>query len=214
MISDPREAIQLMIESTLGDVNTNMPATIVSYDAARNRAIVKPDLPKRLDSEQPLESPQIVEVPIVWPASGGGNASFTMPLKAGDGVMLSFQQRSLEGWLSGKKTMPDDPRQFDLSDCVAIAGCQPSGTVAHSDNVVLKFGKANVTLMPDGTIVFGNDQGNITIDGGGTMTLHAQTIKINTPANSFTLETHRHSQGSDAHGDAEAITDPPVPGSL
>ena len=214
MFSDPREAIQTMIESVISEhVNTNIPATIVSYNAAANRAIVKPVMPKRLDNGEALDPPQVVEVPIVWPASGGGNASFTMPLQPGDGVMLAVQQRSIEGWLSGKTTMPDDPRQFDLSDSVAIAGCSHSGTVAHSDNVVLKFGKANVTLMPDGMIVFGNDKGNITIDAGGTMTLHAQTIKINTPANSFTLETHIHPQGSDAHGDAEVPTNMPLAGS-
>jgi hypothetical protein len=207
MFSDPRENIQIMVESILSEaVNTNMPGSIVSYDAARNRAVVKPDLPKRLDSNESLMPPQIVEVPIVWPASGGGNASFTMPLKPGDKVMLATQQRSLEGWLNGKYDMPDDPRQFDLSDCVAIAGCQPSGIVAHPDNVVLKFGAANLTMRPDGSITFGNDKGNITIDAGGS-------IKITTPPNSFTLETHRHSQGSDAHGDAEVPTNPPLAGS-
>jgi hypothetical protein len=45
------------------------------------------------------------------------------------------------------------------------------------------------------------------------MTLHAQSIKISTPANSFTLETHKHSQGSDAHGDAEVPTNQPLAGS-
>ena len=214
MFSNPMEAIQTAIESIISEsVNTSMPGTIVSYDAARNRAVVKPDLPKRLDNDESLEPPQIVEVPIVWPASGGGNASFTMPLKPGDGVMLSFQQRSLEGWLNNNKSMPNDPRQFDISDCVAIAGCQPSGTVAHSDNVVLKFGAANVTLFPDGKVVIGNASANITMTAGGVMTLHAQSIKINTASNSFTLETHRHDQPADGRGDSEANTNKPIAGS-
>ena len=41
MYSDFVEAIQLMIESTLADINTNAPGEIVSYDAATNRAVVK-----------------------------------------------------------------------------------------------------------------------------------------------------------------------------
>ena len=193
MFDDPREAIQTMIESHISErVNTSMPATIISYDAATNRAVVKPDLPKRLDNEDLLESPKVVDVPIVWPASGGGKASLSFPLQPGDGVLLSVQQRSMEGWLSGKKEMPDDPRQFDLSDCVAHAGCQPSGIVAHPDNVVLKFDKCFLSLNKDNSIVFGNDKGNITIDASGNMTLNAQTIKIATPANSFVLEHHIH----------------------
>lgn len=185
-------SIQQTVETMLGDINTQSPGTIVSYDATTNRAIVKPTLPKRLANDEELQSPQIVEVPILWPASGGGKAGFTMPLKPGDGVMLVFQQRSMEGWLDGKNTMPDDPRQFDLSDCVAIPGLQASGISAHSDDVVLKFDKTIVTLKKDGSLVMGNDKGGITIDADGNITLKGQSIKVDTPAKAFTLETHRH----------------------
>lgn len=186
------DALEQMVERKLSDINTNLPATVVSYDAAKNRAKVKVTIPKKLADDEPLEGPQIVEVPIVWPASGGGSASFTMPLKAGDGVMLAVQQRSLENWLGGNNNIPDDPRQFDLSDCVAVPGCSSHGTTAHSDDVVLKFDKTEVRIKPDGTIVVGNANGGITIDGSGNMTLKAQSIKVNTPARSFVLETHRH----------------------
>lgn len=188
------EFIRREVEVHMGNaVNTNMPGKIVSYNAATNRAVVQVDLPKRLASDEPLEPPQIVEVPIVFPASGGGKASMTFPLKPGDGVMIAVQQRSLEGWLDGKNTMPDDPRQFDLSDSVAIAGCQPAGTVGHSDNVVLKFGEAYVTLKPDNSVTVGNAKGFIAIDAAGNMTLNAQSIAVQTPAKSFTLQTHTHS---------------------
>lgn len=188
------DALDQAMERKLSDINTNMPGTIVSYDAAKNRAVVKVTIPKGLDDDEPLPGPQVVEVPVVWHAAGGGSTSLTMPLKAGDGVMLAVQQRSLENWLGGNNDAPDDPRQFDLSDCVAIPGCSHNGTVAHADDVVLKFNNTEVRLKPDGTIVMGNDKGGITIDGSGTMTLHAETIKVNTPAKSFTLEHHKHDQ--------------------
>ena len=186
------KSFQTMIETALSEINTQIPATVISYDAATNRAVVKPDLPKRVASDESLPAPNIVEVPIVWAASGGGASTLTMPIKPGDGVMLSFQQRSMEGWLSGNKDMPDDPRQFDLSDCVAIPGCQPSGIVADPNDVVLKFNKAELRIKPDGTIVIGNDKGGVTIDGSGNMTLKAQSITVNTPARTFVLENHRH----------------------
>jgi len=213
MYSNLVESLQLMIETSLSEINTSLPGTVVSYDAPKNRAVVRPSLPRRLASEESLPAPQIVEVPVTFHSSGGGNASFTMPLKPGDPVTLHFQQRSLEIWLSGSTTMPDDPRQFDLSDCIATPGGGHTGTVAHPENVVLKFGNANLTLFPDGKIVIGNSNANITMDAGGVMTIHGQSIKINTPANSFTLETHRHSQGPDGRGDAEANTNPPLAGS-
>ena len=180
------DALNQMIERKLSDVNTNMPGVVVSYDAANNRAVVKPAMPKRLAEDDPLPPPQIVEVPVVWPASGAGSASFTMPLKPGDGVMLAVQQRSLENWLAKNNGIPDDPRQFDLSDCVAIAGCTASGTVAHDTDVVMKFNKTEVRIKPDNTIIIGNDQANITIDSSGNMTLTAQKIDLNSPVINMT----------------------------
>jgi hypothetical protein len=207
MINEVVEALQLLIESSLSDVNTSTPGTIISYDAARNRAIVRPSLPKALSNGDSLDPPQIIEVPVVWPANGGGAGSFTMPLKPGDGVMLSFQHRSLEGWLNGNNAMPDDPRQFDLSDCVAHPGLAASGIVAHSDNVVLKFNKSSLTIDPNNNITIGNDKASIVIDQSGNITLNAQSVKINTPAVNFTLETHRH---KDTQGQIGSTSGTPI----
>lgn len=192
MFDDLTEAIQQMIEKAVSNVNTSLPGKVISYNAATNRAVVKPDLPKSIAVGEPLESPEIIEVPIVWPSSGGGKSSFTMPLQPGDGVLLNFQQRSLENWLDGKMVMPDDPRQHDLSDCVAIAGCAPGGIVAHDKDVVLKFNETQVRITPDDTIILGNSKGNITIDSSGNMTLKAQSIHIDTPPKKFQLEIHVH----------------------
>jgi hypothetical protein len=193
MLSDPREGIRLIIESTVSEmVNTSMPASIMAYDAAKNRAVIKPDLPKRLDNGEALESPKVVEIPIAWPSACGGKASLTMPLQAGDPLVNIVQQRSLEGWLDGKRTMPDDPRQFDISDSIAIPGGGHSGTVGHAEDVVLKFDKCSLVLKKDGSVVLGNDKASITIDSGGNMTIKANSIAIDTPSNKFTLQTHRH----------------------
>lgn len=186
------DSIQQMIEKSIGDMNTNIPGKIVSYNAATNRAVVKPDLPKMIPTNEALQSPQIIEVPVVWPASGGGKASFTMPLQPGDGMLLNFSQRSMENWLDGKTDSVDDPRQHDLSDCVAIPGCAPGGIVAHDKDVVLKFNTTEVRITPDNTIIIGNANGGITIDKSGNMTLKAQSINVDTPARKFVLQTHVH----------------------
>jgi hypothetical protein len=192
-------AFQDMAESQRSEMNTSMPGTIVSYDATTNRAVVRPDLPKRLASNEALPPPNIVEVPIVWTTSSGGKSGLTMPVKPGDGVMLAFQQRSLEGWLSGNKDMPDDPRQFDLSDCVAIPGCSATGISADPTDVVLRFNETEVRITPDNNVRIGNNNGFISIDSDGniivqakSLNLQADTIQVNAGGHSFTLETHRH----------------------
>jgi hypothetical protein len=160
------DAINQSIEQRLAQVNTNLPATIVSYDAARNRAVVKVSIPKRLPDDTPLDGPQIVEVPILWPASNGGKNSFTMPLQPGDGIMLAVQQRSIENWLDGNLAFPDDPRQFDLSDSIGIAGCSYKGTVADPKDVVLRFNNTQIRVTPDDAITVGAS--NITLGNIGS----------------------------------------------
>ena len=219
MFEDLRETLQTMIEHALSEnVNTNMPGTVVSYNAATNRAVVKPDLPKALNNGEALESSKIVEVPVVWNSSHGGQGSFTFPLQPGDPVMIAVQQRSLEGWLSGKRTKPDDPRQFDISDSVAIPGMASGGLTGHATDVVMKFKQMTITLKEDNTVFIANSQASITIDPAGNILLNAQSIQMNaangsagisvdpggnvqtrgnsinvsTPSRSFVLESHKH----------------------
>lgn len=192
MFADVVRSLQIMIESSLSEINTQIPGTVVSYDAAANRAVVKPDLPRSIADGESLAAPNIVEVPILWTASSGGKSTFTMPIKPGDGVMLVFQQRSLEGWLSGNKDMPNDPRQFDISDCVAIPGCQPSGIVADTNDIVLRYDEAQIRIKPDGEISLGNAHGSITLNAAGVLTFDVQSIVVSTPGVHFTLQDHRH----------------------
>lgn len=204
------DALNQVTEQKLAEINTNMPGEIISYDAERNKAIVRPIMPKRLAGDDALPPPQIVEVPVVWPASNGGSASFTMPLQPGDGGMLAVQQRSTENWRSGNNGVPDDPRQFDLSDAVFIPGLSNQSTVAHAQDVVMKFNETEIRIKPDNTIIVGNGGGSITIDSAGRMTLKALTITIDTPSRNFVLENHSHPQGNDSGGDGEPNVGPPL----
>lgn len=176
------DAIQQSIEQRLSQINTNLPATIVSYNAAKNRATVQVTIPKGLDEDQTIPGPQIVEVPVVWPASNTGKASFTMPLQPGDPVMLAIQQRSIENWLNGSNSVPDDPRQFDLSDAVAIPGCAANGTVADPDDAVFKFDKTQVRITKSNSVILGNDKGTTTIDQSGNINIQGPSVNIGSGA--------------------------------
>ncbi|EHL99388.1 hypothetical protein HMPREF9946_03150 [Acetobacteraceae bacterium AT-5844] len=160
MSDDFTGAIEAAVGSILSDINTSMPGVIVSYDAGRNRAVVRPTLPKRLADGTTLEAPTIAEVPVLWPTGGGG--SFTFPIRPGDQVWLEFSQRSLDGWLGGNDTAPDDPRRFDLSDCVARPGGGRDVSGVDADAVALNFGGASVRLEPDGTVRI---IGNLVVEG-------------------------------------------------
>lgn len=62
-------------------------------------------------------------------------------MKAGDGVLLVFSQRSIENWLDGSKGSPDDPRMFDLSDAFAIPSCNTKSPAADAENLSIQFSR-------------------------------------------------------------------------
>ncbi len=172
------QALQVMTESSLSEVNTMMPGRIISYDAARNRAIVQPMMPKSLANGEALDPPTIAEVPIAWGMGSGGTAGLTAPIKPGDGVMLHFSQRSLEGWLSGNNTAPDDPRRFDLTDAVAVPGLAASGVSANPTDVELRFGPVKLRMRPDGGAVLETAGGNLTITADGVAAFTGPKVTV------------------------------------
>lgn len=147
--------MQTELSNTLTELNTAMPAKIVSYDPATVRATVKPSIPKRLSNGETLQAPQIVNVPVCFPMAdiSGAVAQVTLPLKAGDGVLLVFSHRSLENWLSGSEQSPDDPRMFDLSDAFAMPSVNAKSPSADGENLCIKYGKGTLKITPSGDVL-------------------------------------------------------------
>jgi hypothetical protein len=167
-MSDFVTALQASIEAQTSEINTSQPGVLVSYDPDRNRAVVRPAMQKRLADGSALDAPQIFEVPVVWPMGAGGTAGLTLPIKPGDGMLLHFSQRSLEGWASGDSGAPDDPRHFDLSDAVATPGLVALGITVNATDAEFRFGDAKLRLRPDGGAVLEVAGGSLTIDADGT----------------------------------------------
>lgn len=134
------------------DVYTMIPGVVVSYDGETVTA--RPSIPKKLANGDTLAAPQIVRVCVKWPIGDGGRAMVTVPLKPGDPVELTFSCRSLENWLSGSDTAPDDPRQFDLSDAFCTPVMRPGVGRADTENLSVQYGAGSMKIAPDGTITF------------------------------------------------------------
>lgn len=137
-----------IIDAALSEVYTTLPGVIVDYDGVT--ATVRPALPKQLANGDILAAPLIARVPIHWLVADGAAAQITVPLKPGDPVTLHFSCRSIEGWLSGSDGPPDDPRQFDLTDCFATPVMRP-GPRADTENVCVRYGAGVLTIAPDGS---------------------------------------------------------------
>lgn len=142
-----------LIATELSEVHTTLPGEIVSYDG--KFAVVRPTLAKKLANGETLPAPKIVKVPVCWPCAdmNGAKAYFTMPLKAGDPVKLSFSERALEDWIGGEDgAAPGDPRQFDLSDAFATPLHVRGFEAADTEKVSLGYGPMTMKISADGEI--------------------------------------------------------------
>ena len=173
------------IQNELSEVRTCLPGIVQSYKGTS--AVVKPALPKQLANGDTLPAPQIVQVPVCFPVGMGGKAQITVPLAAGDDVILHFSERSLENWLNGSDSAPDDPRQFDLSDCFASPVLRPTVGGADPENVSMMFGDGNIKIAPSGEITVNGPRMTINaplyftegISGSGD--IDGQTMQMNGP---------------------------------
>jgi hypothetical protein len=146
------------IAAQLYDVHVCLPARVETYDAATQKATIKPLLKKRYKVEKnATELPVITDVPVQWPSAAAGAAYLHLPLSAGDLGMAVFCERSLDAWLQGKGQIvdPQDPRHHNLSDAVFVPGLRPFGAPlcgADAANVVLQNNQMRVEMSPDGKI--------------------------------------------------------------
>jgi len=148
------ELITKAIKNKIADMHIAMPAKIVAYDFALQKAQVQPALYEVYNDEEAVKLPIIHNVPVLQPSSGG--ASITMPVLEGDAVMLMFSERSLEEWLAtGAEGAPDDQRTNDLTDAVAILGLKDfskQSPALNNEDLLIKYKGSSLTIKPDGVI--------------------------------------------------------------
>lgn len=187
------QALQGAMDVTLSEMNTVIPGVVESY--VNGRAQVRSSFPKSLANGQELSAPLISNVPVIFPSSsfGGKKIRITFPVSAGDGVLLLFSQRSLEGWLSGDMQSPDDPRMFDISDAIAIPGLSHQEFVS-SNHLEIMFGEAGIRIQEDGTLWIGNSSGGITVspDGGIAASGPRFSTSSDIDANGINSRSHVH----------------------
>lgn len=170
------EVIRAALAAAQGRIHTALPGRIESYDSERQCANVQPliqNITLTGEGEDLVETlPIINDVPVVFPRGGGFFIS--LPLAKGDYVLLVFNERSIDKFVtgSGGVTDPLDPRQHNLSDAVAFAGFYPfAQSIEDSNGEDLVLGKdengVQLALTADGRV-------NVTFGGGQTITIEGK----------------------------------------
>ena len=128
---DLKLVFQQITREIMNSLSVAQSATIVKFYPATQTADVQPNIAQVIQyltdangNPQPNYGPYPIfpAVPVV--CLGGGGGAITFPITAGDQCMLTFIDKNIDAWwLSGTQGLPpNNARQHDLSDAVAIIG--------------------------------------------------------------------------------------------
>ena len=188
---DLSTVIEAAVKYHLGEVNTAIPARIISYDPTTQAAEVQPLIKRRYKNGDVIDRAPITGVPVVFPAAGGGIITF--PVVEGDTVLLIFSQRSIDRWIrgDGQPVDPGDNRKHDISDAMAIPGLFALNQALQSDpdNVVIKFSGASIALTTSGEVQI-IAPGGLTVTGD--VTVSGNIVASEVTGGGKVLSSHTH----------------------
>lgn len=179
--ADTVEALRRNNDNLSAKIRVAMPAIVVSFDSSQQTIVAQPLIKEKLINRangtiQWAQLPPILDVPVCFPQ--GGDFCLTMPISAGDEVLLVFNDMCMDSWFtSGGIQTWNDKRRHDLSDAFAMVGVNSlpntiSDIASNATELRSKDGATRVSV-----------QGNsITLTvGGNEIVLDSSGIHLNAP---------------------------------
>lgn len=179
------------MESRLLDLHVALPGKVISYNAETQTADIQPMVRRPVptpDEDSIQESlPVIPSVPVIF--QRGGGFYITVPIEAGDTVLLVFCERDFAEWYrTGENTAPSDVRLHSLAHAVCFPGFYPSTSPLDSSiGNDLRIGSEagiEVRLTSSQLRVAGNSDAA------------ALASKVDALASAFNAHTHTHGAGA------------------
>lgn len=179
-LNDPQVAMMAALEGLQARMWTAMPGIVTAVDLAAQTCTVQPAIQgvtfDRENNPLPQNLPLLLDVPIVWPRAGG--FAVTLPLAAGDEVLVVFSSRAIDSWWQNSGIgVPVEARMHDLSDAFAIPGptSQPRKLAnVQADGIEMRTEDRGtyIKLMEGQILIKGNiiHEGNLERTGDTTQT--------------------------------------------
>lgn len=207
--STDEEVLRLAMRALQSRLWTALPGIVERFDSEKMTVDVQPSINGRIAAEDgtvsSVQMPVLLDCPVLW--QGGGGATFTFPIAAGDECLVIIASRCIDGWWDkGGVQDPPDIRMHNLSDGFALVGVRsrPRAFAVNATAAELRSddGSTFVRLNPTGQIVQitapgGINLNGVTIDSGGNVhtpaTITADTDVI---ADGRSGRHHTHPSGS------------------
>ena len=183
-----------------------LPGKVSAFDPVTQTITAEVMVSSETETGERVPLPPVGDVPILQLGGGGYNITFNPA--PGDHCILLVADRCIDGWFeTGENRVPDDFRQNDLSDCIAIVGLFPK--VSSIPNL-----QEGVTIRKtDGSYFINiNNAGKVSIKATEVDLTTTPTLTAsNTPATfkeviwggGIKATTHKHTgveKGSDTSG--------------
>ncbi len=165
LLNDLELGIRLALDGRQSMMWTALPCIVKSVNLEKMTIEAQPAIQGTVEDEsgalQSVNLPLLVDVPICFPSAGG--FTITMPIAAGDEVLVIFSSRCIDAWWqSGGIEKPPEMRMHDLSDGFAILGPKSvpnilDGISATDLEIRNDAGDTYLSITSGGKIGFQND---------------------------------------------------------
>lgn len=109
--------LKATMDKYMKSIDGMLPAIVVGYNRATNRATVAPAINMVMTNNEQLVRAQLANIPVL--ALGGGSFALTFPLKPGDTGWIEASDRDISNWLQGggkRRSQPNTHRIHSFSD--------------------------------------------------------------------------------------------------
>lgn len=191
---DEREYLISLIREEILEVNTSLPAIIISYSGGL--ASVRPIGTRKLSQGSSLNFPLgsikypiIYNVPVVWPRFAMDTAGVKGPITPGSKCNLQFSQRALDEFMG----FGDDTRNHDLNDAVAVMGVYPKALSVFSNNnddMIMYYGTGFIKVKSTGFVEINDDTDNAVNFSNLKAQFNELKDAFNALVTAFSMHTH------------------------
>lgn len=174
--------LNTVLTKTLQGVDGRLPAEVISYDRATNRARVQPLITMVNTNKQQIPRAAIASVPVQLP--GGGGFAVLMPLRPGDLGWIEASDRDISLFLQTyKQARPNTYRVKNFADAVFVPDVMTGYTISEgdADNLVLQSLNGSVKISL-GSNAINITAPNIVLNGTTTINGDFNVAGTNTTA--------------------------------